>query len=174
MSPINNRTGFRAQTDTIKAYPPFYFGSTESSHVSAATSIPSGSSVFVISHQEANGYLFLLVPRTNSNTSVKWDCDKQTVKWYDFPLSAWTSESWQRFSVTMLLIQITLTSQAACQQCCSDPCSTASCRCRYSMHRRTHPPVTLISHWRWSIHHHPSSHDSLSQADPVAYSRFCV
>lgn len=61
MSPINNRTGFRAQTDTIKAYPPFYFGSTESSHVSAATSIPSGSSVFVISHKEANGNLFLLV-----------------------------------------------------------------------------------------------------------------
>lgn len=61
MSPINNRTGFRAQTDTIKAYPPFYFRSTESSHVSAATSIPSGSSFWlirVISHQEANGTLF--------------------------------------------------------------------------------------------------------------------
>lgn len=87
---------------------------------------------------------FLLVPRTKSNTSVKWDGDKLTVKWYDFLLSAWTSEPRKHFSITMLLMQITLTSQAACQHCCSDPCSTASCRCADPACTATH---IHQSHW---------------------------
>lgn len=68
MHPINNRTGFQAQSDTIKAYPPFHSVSTESSHVSS--SAPFGSLAFVVSHQELRWTLLTTSQLQSTRTNL--------------------------------------------------------------------------------------------------------
>lgn len=99
MSPINNRTGFQAQSDTIKSISTILLCVTESSHVSAPT--PFGSPAFVISHQ-----CFHQVLSSNLQILTSWLSNDTTFSWVHKQVRPGNISG--ASSVTILLIQIQL------------------------------------------------------------------